>query len=504
VREHAQFLIIGAGAAGLGAALEAARHGIQAVVVDEHPVEDGLVGLDIPFHFGSRMAGRSAAALERLVESDPRVAEAFEAGVDLRFGVSVWGLFSPRQGQRWLRERLAGLSDGESAWFLSFDAAIIATGRRDFGISFPGWEQPGVMGVTAADAALRRYDAFSGQRIAVLGSGVEATSFAQAALAAGREVAALIEAAEAPLDAQGCSRLAAQGVPVLMGSMIGRALGGVDGVERIRCVKLGTDAAPVEFACDTVVLAAGAVPVIDLLDVAGAAIVFDAARGGHVPVVDADGRTSVPLLFAAGDCAGITPKKTLDAASAAAEGARAAAAAVAAKLESWPALPNPQPARTGGMLANRLRWAQAAMAVADEHTSVCQCEEVSLAALLGVQPPRYLHHDQLAMRARDLAGLAADGALNQDQVKRLTRAGMGACQGRRCREQIGALLSCATGTPLADIPLPSYRAPVRPLPLAVFAATEEDPALADNWFSWFGIDGQWTPFWELAEPEPRR
>jgi hypothetical protein len=151
------------------------------------------------------------------------------------------------------------------------------------------------------------------------------------------------------------------------------------------------------------------------------------------------------------------------------------------------------------MLASRMRWAAAAMAVAEVDTHVCQCEEVSLADLVGVRPPRYLRRDQPAMAARDVATLGRDGALNQDQIKRLTRAGMGACQGRRCREQIGALLATATGTALADIPLPSYRAPVRPLPLSVFATSDEDAALMQNWFGWFGIEGQWTPFWELAE-----
>lgn len=499
VREHASLLIIGAGPAGLGAALEAARCGVPTVLIDEHPVEQGLLGLDIPFHFGGRMTGRSASAMERLVEADPRLAEAFEAGVDVRLGVAAWGLFSPRDGQRWVQTQVAGLSDGQDAWFMSFDAAILATGRRDFGLSFPGWDLPGVMGVVAADAALRRYDAFSGRELVILGSGVEATGFAQAALAAGRNVAALIEAGDEPLDREGCAALGARGVPVLTGAMIARATGGVEGVDRVRCVRLSGEAAPVDFACDTVVLAAGVVPVIELLDVAGAAIVFDPARGGHVPLIDADGRTSVPMLFAAGDCSGITPGKTRNPEIAAAEGARAAIAAATAKPDSWPAPAESVPNADSGMLPNRLRWAAAAMAVAEADTHVCQCEEVSLADLLGVRPPRYLRRDQPAMCARDIATLSGDGILNQDQIKRLTRAGMGACQGRRCREQIGALLAQATGTALADIPLPSYRAPVRPLPLSVFATSDEDAALMQNWFGWFGIEGQWTPFWELTE-----
>ena len=78
-------------------------------------------------------------------------------------------------------------------------------------------------------------------------------------------------------------------------------------------------------------------------------------------------------------------------------------------------------------------------------------------------------------------------------MKRLTRAGMGACQGRRCRESVHALLSRDRPAPLA-----SYRAPIRPLPLSVLAALEEDPALRANWTGWFGIAAQWLPHWEPA------
>jgi hypothetical protein len=82
-----------------------------------------------------------------------------------------------------------------------------------------------------------------------------------------------------------------------------------------------------------------------------------------------------------------------------------------------------------------------------------------------------------------------------DVVKRLTRAGMGPCQGRRCREQIAALMALSSGTALADIPLASYRPPVRPLRLAQLAALPEAAAMAEGWDSWFGMRSQWVPFW---------
>ena len=132
---------------------------------------------------------------------------------------------------------------------------------------------------------------------------------------------------------------------------------------------------------------------------------------------------------------------------------------------------------------------------------ICRCEEVGLRDLLGVRPPRYLSYDGKKFAGRDLRSLAADGPINQDQIKRLTRAGMGACQGRRCREQVQVLLAMQGNQPTGSVPLPSYRAPLRPLPLNVLSAHDETQEMRDNWVVWFGIPGQWLPQWE---PVPDR
>ena len=101
------------------------------------------------------------------------------------------------------------------------------------------------------------------------------------------------------------------------------------------------------------------------------------------------------------------------------------------------------------------------------------------------------------MSGHNLRKLGSESPVNQDQVKRLTRAGMGPCQGRRCREQVHMLLASVTDTPVEKIPLATYRGPVRPLPLHVLGAFEESAAMRDNWVAWFNIPSQWTPHWEI-------
>jgi hypothetical protein len=119
-----------------------------------------------------------------------------------------------------------------------------------------------------------------------------------------------------------------------------------------------------------------------------------------------------------------------------------------------------------------------------------------------LQPPRYLKWGGSQVRGRDVEALAKDGPVNADQVKRLTRAGMGPCQGRRCREQIQMLLARAAQIPVENIPLASHRAPVRPLPLSALWPHDETQATRDHWDMWFGIPSQWTAYWEMEAISP--
>ncbi len=220
---------------------------------------------------------------------------------------------------------------------------------------------------------------------------------------------------------------------------IASAEGGIDGVERAVLASI-TGKGRTSIECDTIVLAIAAAPATELLDAAGG------GPGGTIELV--------------GDCATV---------------------------------PRPDPA----LLA---AWSAALGRHASPATIVCQCEEVTRADLLGVQPPNYLERPA-AMAARSLASLLNDGPAHPDQIKRLTRAGMGACQGRRCREQVACLLAAEQGTTPDCVPVASMRAPVRPIPLGILADWNERPEMAAGWDVWFGIPTQWLPYAIIGTPE---
>jgi NADPH-dependent 2,4-dienoyl-CoA reductase/sulfur reductase-like enzyme len=495
---HLPLVVLGAGSAGLAAAIAAAEAGAAVTLIDEHPVAAGLIGMDVPYTFGERVDGavqNKARMVERIVAARPELERAMELGVDVRLGVYVWGGFVTGPTSQALPKSLLGLADDERSWLVSFDRLIVAAGARDFGLAFPGWETPGVMGVQGAWTALTLYNAFAGRRVVVLGAGAAGLSFAVAAKRAGLEVV-VIDVATRPMAAPaGLSDEAARlGIETITGVAV-RGVRGRLGVEAIVVGPAsGTGEDEVAIVCDTIVCAIDVVPNIEMLDVLGCATAWRAGRGGYVPVLDADGRSSVAGVYAVGDCAGISDAAIVDPPRAAAAGRRVGLVAArdgGSVAELPPALREPDEHIDRDTI--RRLWLRAH--AIDPSLVICRCESVTLRDLVGVRPPAYLRYNERKFGGRDVRRLAGDGPISQDQVKRLTRAGMGACQGRRCREQVQVLLAMQGNQTTGEADLATYRAPLRPLPLSVLSAADEPRAMRENWSAWFGIASMWTPHW---------
>lgn len=497
--EHAEVVVIGAGPAGLAAATEAARGGASVMLVDEHPVAGDLVGLDVPFFFGGRAGpavGNKARMVEQVLLANPGLEDAFEAGVDVRLGTACWGAFMNGPGLRVLPVPVVGLADDDRSWLVSFDRLILATGARDLVFFFEGADQPGVMGALGFDALLRRYDAFEGRSVLILGTGELALDAAELAHSKGIAVAGLVEVRQGPQgDAARIEALRRRGVPIFAGHVILKAERGSFGVAAAVLAPADRRGPEVTVACDTVVLAVDRVPVVDLAEVVGARLAADGAKGGHVPVAGtALAGTTAEGVLVAGDCGGLVPRE------AAIRQGHAAARAALASLGRAAAVEQvaERAAPTEDRQPYRLDWMRALLETGSPEVLACQCEEVSRADLLGVRPPRYLGPASPRFEGRGLRSLAADGPIDQDQIKRLTRACMGACQARRCREQVAMMLAIGAGIGLEAIPLAGYRAPVRPLPLGVLADREEGEDMRAGWDVWFGIRTQWVPYADIG------
>ncbi|MCB8879978.1 FAD-dependent oxidoreductase [Acidisoma cellulosilytica] len=482
--EHAEIVVIGAGAAGLAAAITAAKAGAQVMLVDENPLGAGLIGMDVPLLFGNRWTAavqNQGRMLEQVLTANPGLEEAFELGIDVKLGTYAWGAFTGGPNLRSLPEPVVGLADETRSWIVGFRRLIIATGARDLVYAFKGFETPGVVGALGLTALIQTYASFNGQRIVILGTGDLAVATATMALDAGYDVAALVEVRDTPQA--DVSALIARGVEIVTGHAILEALGNAEGVTAALLAPVAGGETR-SIACDTICLAVGAVPVIDLADVAGAKIARNEA-GAFVP-------GKLPAgVFVTGDAAGLGT----DAAAAGVAAATAALASLGHDVQAS-AVPSEATALPADTDAYRMDWMRALMTTGGQDVIACSCEEVSRRDLLDVQPPRYLAAP--TDKHNSLKQLAEDGPVSQDQIKRLTRACMGPCQARRCREQVAMIMAIGTDRPLGSIALAGYRAPVRPLPLGVLAAASETPGMVEGWNVWFGIRTQWIPYDDIG------
>ena len=163
------------------------------------------------------------------------------------------------------------------------------------------------------------------------------------------------------------------------GHVVAEALGSRDELEGVRLAAIDRDlrlipgSAP-EIACDTVCLAVGLIPQIELLQILGCRLAFRSERGGFVPEIDDDQRTSLGDVFAPGDVAGVDERHVLAPERAIAAGRRAGAGRggarsgrsrrprrrrSSARLRCRPSRRPPAPTTTGGS-GSRRRWPRAA------------------------------------------------------------------------------------------------------------------------------------------------
>src|SRR5262249_4350165 len=172
--DKARIVVVGGGASGTAAAIEAAKLGLSVTLVDEHPVDLPTMGMDTPYFFGPRLLPTLAdrgAMLERVIGASVALQQADEIGVDVRLGTCVWGSFMPGDNNRHWGTRCLGLADGTRSWLLEYEALILAAGARDLVLACPGWDLPGVLGAQAGAALMTRYRALSARRMVILGSG---------------------------------------------------------------------------------------------------------------------------------------------------------------------------------------------------------------------------------------------------------------------------------------------------------------------------------------------
>lgn len=298
-----EIAVVGAGPAGLAAAIEAAKAGAQVTLIDENARPGGQLFKQIHKFFGSEA---HRAGVRGVQIGQDLLREAQEAGVEIRLNTVVYGLFD---------DKCLGLVCGDHTEDLRADAIVLATGANENALAFPGWTLPGVMGAGAAQTLINIHRTLPGHRVLMVGAGNVGLIVTYQLLQAGAEVVAIVEGLP-QIGGYGvhASKVRRTGVPIFISHTILRAEG-EEGVERAVIAQVdeswqtlpGTERS---LEVDVICLAVGLSPLAELAWMAGAQFVHIPTLGGWVPVHDEDMQTSLSGIYVAGDLAGIEEAST--------------------------------------------------------------------------------------------------------------------------------------------------------------------------------------------------
>ncbi len=382
MNEYADLLIIGAGPAGMSAALAAASSGARIIVLDDNPLPGGQIWRDGP---QAKVPNQARQMRERL-----------HANHHIRHhgGTRVIACSGPKQ---------LLVEDADHGWLIGYDKLILCTGARELLLPFPGWTLPGVTGAGGLQALIKGGLPVQDQRVVIAGSGPLLLASAATAKHSGADVLRIAEQASSSAVAAFALQLPRWPGKLVQsfslfdrhyrtGSYVVAALGN----ERLEGVRLRQQGNIVELACDRLACGFGLIPNTQLGQALGCAL------DGTALAVDAWQTTSQADHYAAGECTGFGGSEL---------------ALVEGAIAGHAALGNIAAARQ--LRPRRARWQGFAKALnrafsldpqlkslAQADTLVCRCEDVPYAALAS-------HVD---WRTAKLA----------------SRCGMGACQGRVC------------------------------------------------------------------------
>lgn len=289
-------IVVGAGPAGLSAAIEAAKNGLKPIVFDENAKPGGQLFKQIHKFFGSK---EHKAKIRGFNIGEELLKEAAENGVEVVLNATVVGLY----GEKEVTVRI-----GEEIKHFKGDSILVATGASENMVTFKGWTTPGVIGAGAAQTMMNLHHIMPGKRVLMLGSGNVGLVVSYQLMQAGCEVVALVDAAPR-IGGYGvhAAKIARCGVPFYLSHTIVEVKG-TNAVESVTIASVddkfqfipGTEKT---FDVDTVCVAVGLSPMSQLLKQAGCKM--KDTPGGYIPECDALGATSVPGIYAAGDVAGI-------------------------------------------------------------------------------------------------------------------------------------------------------------------------------------------------------
>ncbi len=471
---HCDVLVVGAGPAGIAAALTAAASGARVMLCDETAQFGGSLLAD----GGALIDGLAAQAWVRQaiesLQSNRRVTLLKRTTAFGYFPHNFVGLnerlndHCEKPPQHQPRERL---------WQVRAKQVVLATGAIERPLVFPGNDRPGILLAGAAQTYLNRYGVRVGTRAVIVTSGDDAYQTALDLKAAGIVVAAVADLRPEAIGALP-EAVRQAGIEVLPASTVL----GTEGDLRVKAITLGrVEAGSIQpgqrFECDVVLMSGGFTPSVHLFSQSRGKLQWSDALKAFVPAVSAEQERS------AGACRGV-----YDLGDVLADGAAAGTAAG-------------EPAATG---AAQRRFSVSAPKRGSE-------------SYLGVLPQATSpsgdksfvdwQHD---VTTRDLALATREGFQSIEHVKRYTTMGMATDQGKTSNLNAMAIVAKSLAVAIPQVGLTTFRMPYTPVTFGSMAGTSRgdlfDPVRTTPTHAWAQARGavfENVALWKRARYFPR-
>ncbi|KUK16966.1 MULTISPECIES: NAD(P)/FAD-dependent oxidoreductase [Thermococcus] len=291
-------VVIGGGPAGLAAAIKAKEYGLRVLVIENRETLGGIPLQCVHPGFGLHYFKEDLTGTEFIYRF---INKFLEMGIEYHTGAHVVSIepFSD------LEKRLTVVTS-KGVLEITTTTIIYATGARErhpFEIGITGHRPAGVYTAGEAQTMMDIDGIMPGKEIVIVGSGDVGLIMARRFALEGAHVKAVIEIMPYP---GGLMRNIVQclqdfGIPLYLSHAVTR-IEGTKRVEKVIIAKVDENLKPIpgteeEISCDTVIIAAGLVPYLKVLEKAG--VIIDPATRG--PVVNEYLETSIPGVFVAGN-----------------------------------------------------------------------------------------------------------------------------------------------------------------------------------------------------------
>lgn len=331
-------LIVGAGPAGLNAAIAAAQQGIDVKVIDEFPKAGGRL-------LGQLYQEPSGEWWNGIEISESLYEQALKLGVDIQCEVSVFDI-SPSK---------AGWTVFTSEGPMKARKLLLATGATETPVPLPGWTLPGVMSIGAAQVMGNVHRLKPGNTCVIIGANVLSLAIAQELLLCGVQVKGIfIPAMNSVTRNEGSpvkvlaslmrlthlapsyilrqagkiakyispeftinffpkAGIKMNGIPIHLKACASEIVETSTGLG-VKTVKVKIDGTQINGSediidADFVCISGGLAPMSELAAIAGCSFRYIPELGGHVPIHNERMRTNVPNLYVAGNITGVESAK---------------------------------------------------------------------------------------------------------------------------------------------------------------------------------------------------